>query len=343
MGDILNTIELNGNLYDTISGKILNVPKHSPKRTGVSTTLSINDITPVQKKRQMHTKKVNAGNIHTKPAHSNTLMRKAVKKPIVKSENASNKVAAKHSMHQNNEKNRLLYAKKTSTNQHISRFGIGHTDTRITPTRANITMRPEPINKDHFSSKTNTGHSATQKLSPLTIHLQKSLEKADAHKIKHPKKPRFHKNTAKRLNLIALSLAVILLTGFIAYQNAGNIAIRIAARKTGFAVTIPGYTPAGYRINSQNAEPGKIVLGYKSNSDSRSYSVTQSVSSWNSEALEANFLDTKIYQTAQNSKGRQIYTYDDTNATWVDHGVWFNLESNTNLGSDQLNQLITSI
>lgn len=343
MGDILNTIELNGNLYDATSGKMLSAPKHSPKHIAVAKTVSINDVTTINKKRPMHTRKASASNIHSKQVHSKTLMRKAVKKPIVKSENTENVVATKHSMHQNNEKNRLLYAKKTSTNQHISRFGIGHTDIHLLPKRANIAVRPEPNEQDHLSTIKSRNSVEPQKHSALTIHLQKSLEKADAHKIKYPKKSRFTRGTTKKLNLITLALAVVLLTGFVAYQNAGNIAIRIAARKTGFAVTIPGYTPAGFRINSQNAEPGKIVLGYKSNSDSRSYNITQSVSSWNSEALEANFLETKTYQTTQNSKGRQIYTYNDTNATWVDHGIWFNLESNTHLGSDQLYQLINSI
>lgn len=121
--------------------------------------------------------------------------------------------------------------------------------------------------------------------------------------------------------------------------------MRIAASRAGFNAAIPSYQPSGFGMKGPiEYGPGQVTLNFKSNSDERNFHVTQRVSSWNSEALLTNFVTTnnKSYQTYQD-KGRTIYIYDGSNATWVSNGVWYQIEGKSNLNSDQLIKLANSI
>jgi hypothetical protein len=116
----------------------------------------------------------------------------------------------------------------------------------------------------------------------------------------------------------------------IAYSQAANIAMRIASTRSGIEAQLPRYQPTGYSVNgSIKYQPGKVNMVYASTTDSGSYEISQSASQWNSQALLENFIlaNDKDYQAFQ-SKGRTIYIYNDSNATWVDNGIWYNIESN---------------
>jgi hypothetical protein len=43
------------------------------------------------------------------------------------------------------------------------------------------------------------------------------------------------------------------------------------------------------------------------------------------------------------ANGRTIYIYDGNKATWVDGGVWFNIDGKANLNSDQLLKIADSL
>ena len=48
------------------------------------------------------------------------------------------------------------------------------------------------------------------------------------------------------------------------------------------------------------------------------------------------------YQTKE-EKGRTVYIYDDSNATWVDGGIWYQIEGDSSLSSDQLLNIVASM
>jgi len=126
--------------------------------------------------------------------------------------------------------------------------------------------------------------------------------------------------------------------GFLAYQNLPNIAMRVASTRAGLKANLPKYQPAGFSMAGPiEYEPGEVKLSYKSNSDNRSFAVTQKNSAWNSEALLENYIapTKQPYQTFQ-ANGRTIYIYSDNKATWVDGGVWYTIDGKANLNSDQL-------
>ncbi len=344
MGIHKNTIELNGNLYDAKSGRMLGVPSLAPTVTAKTIGMSIDGFTSRRQQRPIHTKKKAAENIHSKTLRSKTLMRRGVSKPYVApARNTPNAVPSETAGRKEHQDLRLKRAQKITTSRYISKFGArGLLDIYMTPVPADISVRPEPTNQNStiYTAPENTKNSS---LSALDIHLQNSLKHASAHKNKPLKKQKRTNKTSKRMNIALMSLAIILIGGFIAYQNSEILAVRIAAQRAGISMTVPGYTPAGFRLNNHTSKAGEITMGYKSNTDGRSYNLTQSISSWDSGALIAHFLDAKTYQVTQTNKGLQVYTYDGSNATWLDHGVWFNLYGDAQLSSNQLSELINSI
>jgi hypothetical protein len=72
--------------------------------------------------------------------------------------------------------------------------------------------------------------------------------------------------------------------------------------------------------------------------------LSQRSSEWNSDALVQNFVATsrRAYQSYQDN-GKTIYIYEGNNATWVDGGVWYQIEGNASLNSDQLLRIAKSL
>lgn len=88
---------------------------------------------------------------------------------------------------------------------------------------------------------------------------------------------------------------------------------------------------------------GAVTLSYQSNSDDRNFQIVQKSSDWNSQSLLENFVsDKEPYQTFQD-KGRTIYIYGKSSATWVSGGVWYQIEGESDLSSDQLLRIVSSL
>jgi hypothetical protein len=161
-----------------------------------------------------------------------------------------------------------------------------------------------------------------------------------------------HHRVASRLHVSPKSvvmgssaLALLIVTGFVSYQQIPSLALRVAATRAGVHAQLPSYQPSGFSLKGPIAyTPGEVSLNYKSNSDSRNFKVIQRTSAWNSEALLNNFVTSKqqSYQTYQ-ANGRTIYIYDGNNATWVDGGVWYQVEGKADLSSDQLLRIANSL
>ena len=168
---------------------------------------------------------------------------------------------------------------------------------------------------------------------------------------RHTIKP-FHKKTHYKVRnrrylagLAAAAFAVFLFIGFLAYQKVPQVAVKVAARNAGFNARVPGNIPSGYAYKSPvNASKDSLTIAYKSNTDKRSFQITQKPSNWTSESLLSNYLieGKKQYQAYYN-KGMTVFIYDNNNATWVDKGVWFTLNANGSLSSDQILSIASSI
>ncbi len=281
-----------------------------------------------------------------------TLMRHAVKQPKPQAHisspagaltSALTVAAAKTTpMLETAPQRRVQHAQKIHKSSLISKFGFG-----LNPV---LTKRVAPLS---IKQAPKTAHSASGVAQPAkSDHFAAALAGASNHESKPLKKRSLRHRLAHRLGrrsklvgVLATGLVVLLLGGFFAYQNVPNFAMRVAASRAGFSAALPGYKPAGYALkNPIQYGPGRVSVTFRSSSDDRTFRIVQQSSSWNSETLLDNFVATsrQPYLTYQD-KGKTIYIYNGANATWVNGGVWYQVESNASLSSDQLLKIANSL
>lgn len=340
------TIELNGNLYDARTGKI------------VSQSTSLKQPTSTVKKSghaiDGFTRRSNTARTQAKPAtpklqKSATLMRPAVKKP--KPVAAKPTSTAKHApITKKQSPNRVARATSTPQSAAINKFSHGqshqvvkkHAAIEVIPPKHQVNL-VEKVASIATSTEAHVKHSVDmieESLRNASSHLEvfddKKLRKSFLNRVGF-------KN--KLANLATLSFAGLLLFGFFAYQNAANIQMKVAAAKSGVSANMPSYKPAGFSASRNvKSEPGKVSVTFTSNTNDKNFTITQQASNWSSESLLTNHVlaINSPYQTFQN-EGKTVFIYDNANATWVNKGVWYKIEGNASLTSDQLLRLSNSL
>jgi hypothetical protein len=321
-----NFIELNGKRYDVLTGKVLSdqAAKHKAGRAldGVS--------------------KPSSDAVRHKTERSRTLMRHAVKKPAPPTKTASAPSVQRHSApHLDIDPKRVSRAQKIHKSHLVSRFG--HAPGGLKPQTSVLAVQPEPTLSEHHPiplEKTKPGR------------FQEAIDKATSHTEPHHRPAGRRQRLARKMrvssrvvNITAASLAVLLLAGFITYQNVPNLSMRIAATRAGVQGDLPGYEPAGFGLSGPiHYKRGQITFSYKSSSDQRKFQISQRNSGWDSATLLENYVavNRRPYQTYQDS-GKTIYIYEGDNATWVDGGIWYRIEGNSSLNNDQLLRLAASM
>lgn len=176
---------------------------------------------------------------------------------------------------------------------------------------------------------------------------ERALAMATSHQEQPPKqsmlKAAKRRKRARRLTSLAAGFAVFaLLVGFIAYQNKASIQMQLASAKAGFAASTPVYKPEGYAMGKVAYEPGTVTAMY--NKAAKSFTIVQKQSNWDSQTLLENFVATsnEDYQGYE-SNGRTIYLYGNGKATWVDGGIWYQINAGNVLPTDQLVKVAASM
>jgi hypothetical protein len=293
-----------------------------------------------------------------KPEHSKTLMRHAVKAPkidakkhmkayaptdLIKKQPSVLTVKPKLS-------SELVDAKRADRAKHVPRSQAVDRFYRQ-PRAANYSVAATASGTARPSSNLRTMDGMrrpSQYVQRKPSMFEQAVAAADSHEQAVPKEVRRHKTKrqarkhGKILKFAAATCAVVLLAGFIAYQNKANIELQLASAKAGFPASMPGYKPSGYAVNGLTYSPGTVTIGFHSNS--QNFNVVQKTSNWDSQTLLENFVATtgQPYNTYQ-AAGRTIYVYNNGNATWVNGGVWYQVNGNAHLGSDQIINLATSM
>lgn len=147
------------------------------------------------------------------------------------------------------------------------------------------------------------------------------------------------------MGMSALVVTTGLLLAFVAVQSTPKIKMKVASAKAGFAASLPGNSPAGFHLGEMQYGAGAVALSYKSNSDeTRKFNITQKTSSWDSTTLR----DTVVapadrdFRTVEDG-GLTIYLYGQNNATWVDQGIWYQVQGNGSLSDRQLVDIAQSL
>lgn len=336
MSERNRTVNINGKVYDAESGKVL-------RRSG-ETVSQDSSMT----KQRHHTSR-SARHVHHRTKKTNTLMRHTVKKPAHKKQAVKNDSPSPVVAHRSREDQlRLERAKKVSRSQKISKFGTNSSP--ITPAVSNLPVQPEPPQEAHHMPPTLDEVIAKMKShKPHVPDFSHAIHNAQSHHQPHAKRERKHHALSRRLdihpavvNAAAACFAVLLLAGFFAWQNAANISYQLAAARSGVEGALPSHPPAGFSLSGPiEYTQGRIGITYASRTDDRYIKITQQRSEWTSDDLEQSYL-TKIGANYQmhSLDSNDTYFYDGTNVTWVDEGIWYNIEADESISGQQLAQLV---
>lgn len=347
-------ITINGKKYDARTGQLV-TSAHAPAQAA-SVKQPATTAKPVRAARTVTDIARTPATPHKRrqPARSQTLMRTAVKKPTAAPKTRKVKAPAQHAATQ---------PKKPATPR-IQHFDVAR------HTRAAAIKKSQLISKFNTSSivqhPVETAQNAvTERIEHMpvrpaptvkaaTSHIQSVLERglknAQSHTQtftpqKSHKKKAGKKGRGRLTSLAAGGLAAVLLFGFVAYQNMANISVRYATARSGIQASLPGYKPAGFTLSNRiQYNPGQITLNFSSTTDERSFKIVQRETAWNSDTLMANYVASKSDQVQKyEDRGRTIFIYGNNNATWVNGGVWYDINGDSQLNSDQLIRIATSM
>jgi hypothetical protein len=179
-----------------------------------------------------------------------------------------------------------------------------------------------------------------------------------AQEIKHEAVKTAVANTKKRLPLkerlqprqrmagtFAAALALVLLGGYFTYLNMPALSVRVAAAQAGINASYPDYHPDGYALNGPvTYGDGRVAMNFKANGGNQEFTVSQSKSSWDSEAVLDDYVSPRAGSSyiPYTERGLTIYTYNN-NAAWVNGGILYTVEGNAPLSSEQLRKIATSL
>lgn len=303
-----------------------------------------------------------ADKVHSKRQHTNTLMRSSVTKPhshrpssfagrLQSSPEIISKDKDMYNIHSHLKASRRRQAKKVPKSSFVKRFNWDQRGVPIVVKKTaalEVKSSPDQTTGHHYEPAI-AEHPASQEPNDLFADV---LGRATSHQQAAPKPAKRRHKVAKKLglsrkaaNIGAITLIVIVLGGFIAYQNLPNIAMHMAVAKAGVHAMLPGYQPSGFALNRHiQARPGQVVISFKSNSDDRNFKITQSASDWNSQTLLDNYVAAsgQPYQRINQNNGKTVFIYGSANASWVDGGVWYKVEGNSSLTNDQLLKIANS-
>ena len=250
------------------------------------------------------------------------------------------------------DEDRLKRSRKVTRNSLVKHFDVsGKLVLQNNVQRAVNHTKVPPTVTSTYSPKTPPAPSHTQIDIQRKQRSQEIFDRALANATSHKQMPHSvkrhsgkHTHSHNILKLSAASFVILLIIGFITYQNASSIQIRLASTRAGINATLPRWRPAGFSIGSFSYKPGAVSISFNDPVDMRSFTLTQSSSGWDATSLLNDFVvpNNETFQTIQ-SKNTTIYTYGENNATWINGGIWYKLTSNGSLSTSELAKLADSI
>jgi hypothetical protein len=360
-------IEINGRKYDALTGRIItdtaNARAHKTEPE-TRATQGGGVIDGFQKpKRKLQSSIAPHAPIAKKTQKAQTLARNIVKKPVAgqkpKVQPQATLPKRELSIAETRRKilnktsaDRLERAQATKQSTNVTRFSSTNNVPKPVVTAPIAVAREQVVNAVPIPSAPPITTKSTNNHPTKKQVFTHPLAGANAHLALPPKKRRIHQRAADTLrvstrfvSIAAACLAIIVLSGFFAYQRIPNISMRVAASRAGFTGTIPGTTPAGYAFKGPIKYDNKaIIVNYKSNSDNRAFSIIQRPSDWSSDALLTNFvLGTNMRYQTYNNRGLTVYVMDNTSAAWVDNGIWYSLNGTNTLSTEQILAMAASM
>ena len=238
---------------------------------------------------------------------------------------------------------RLAKAKEIQRSAHIGKF---RTD-RVTEPAPKVTAlipttplperthtHPRPV--DQLPAHAETQHAAMAKLPHH--HVEPAAPRVAG-------KPRRHLHlTPQHGRALATVSAVALMSGYIWLQNYPKLALQNASNQAGLTATLPSYLPSSYSLGGTDTRPGLVTLSFKSPSATEPLKIAQHATTWDSSSLLDNFVarNSDDYSTVQ-SQGLTIFLFNNNQAAWVNHGIWYSIEGASRLSREQILKIAYSL
>ena len=127
-------------------------------------------------------------------------------------------------------------------------------------------------------------------------------------------------------------------------QNYPKMALQSADNQAGISATLPSFMPSSYSLTRTAVGPGAITLSYGSPSVATVLKIAQTRSTWDTDSLLENVVSKEAddYAAVQ-GEGLTIYMYNDNEATWVNHGILYNIEGAALLSRNQILNIAYSL
>jgi hypothetical protein len=347
------TVSINGRDYDAVTGlPIEAIEVTAPDKTPISAKKSAPaaPAKPAAPKTARGT--TNSAVAHSTLQRSQTLHRRATKKPAV-----PNKPVTKR-----NAPGRHMDIAKSAT---VSRFGAATPRPAASSAAATAKYAPaptvskpapqpdkpaqvHPVAERALKRSAAAAKKAQVKAAPKTAKQVKEAQitKALSAPIeKAAPKPKKDRKKLTRFIIIGAIIVIVLGGLYAAWRLIPTISVSIAAAQADIAASYPEYTPDGYSLSQPvTFSDGEVDLKFVSNSSDNYYTIIQQRSSWDSSAVLDNVVTPKAganYVTTK-ERGLTIYTYG-SNAAWVNGGILYTIESKAPLSGDQVRRIATSL
>ncbi|MDB5176558.1 MAG: hypothetical protein JWN75_226 [Candidatus Saccharibacteria bacterium] len=312
------TITIAGQDYDAVTGLPI---------TESSQTHSI--------AKTSHANKVPAANLHAKPQRSVTLQRKTTKRPVDPKTEITGHV----------KKSPAVMSEFRHTHSDIRKFAPHPVAAVTRPKTMDIGHVTHPhVVKAHAISAAKAEARTAAPLSAAVIKADSIKHAvANTHK-KQPLRSRLLPRQ-KIVGVLSATFALVLLGGYFTYLNMPSLSVRVAAAQAGIDASYPSYRPDGYALNGPvTYTDGRVSMNFKANAGEQNFTVSQSKSGWDSDAVLDHYVAPKAGSSyiPYNERGLTIYTYDN-NAAWVNGGILYTVEGNAPLSSEQIRRIATSL
>lgn len=314
------TVEINGQQYDARTGlPVSNL--HESKSHHVHSA-------PVQHAKSSHS-------IHAKQQRSHTLRRDFVHKPVGSQRAVVNHTAkANHSLAVDRHPDVRKFAPHPSGINQPSKV-ISDIGPSVHPAVAKAHAR----SAEKHAPAHHDAHAIKEQALKTAV--------ANTHAEKPRNKFRFRKLFARRqvVSVMSAVIALVIFGGYLTYLNIPNLSVRVAAMQAGIDAGYPSYHPDGYALRGPvTYSSGKVSMNFSANAGPQAYTISQSGSNWDNEAVLDNFVTPRAGNSyiPYSERGLMIYTYGN-NAVWVNGGILYTLEGDAPLSSEQIRRIATSL
>lgn len=173
----------------------------------------------------------------------------------------------------------------------------------------------------------------------------KEIDKDVAKEQREEKRTKLHFSIARIMLAISCAAMAVMAIVYFVSTNMPDISMRVAAMQTGIRASYPSYVPRGFSVTDLSSENGKVVLNFQSDENNDAFSLTEENSSWDSSALELNYVKEKYNNdyTILREQGLTLYVAD-RGAAWVNGGVVYKLDIKSGtLTKKQIRSIATSL